>query len=333
MDVFKLAFETIVVGLLAFVWLGAATYLFSPDFLADLLSRRIPVYAKDNQTLLTVAVLTVAYCLGSAILPIASQLLNDEHWPLPENAIRCQVFTQQQRLLKGIAFTAVPRGFPEGDFSPAHCSYWAPILEGGIGHGIWTFLRLWAPSPFLKADQSASDDEIKKAKILSLFQLQENKLLNDGTDKAEQLRQLHERIVVLRGAVFSGFVLSLIWLFAYFARVYGHPAHWIRTVFGTFMATCFAVFALLNGWQDLIKGQIFDIPVLEGLVAAIVIFGAILVVRGVKTQLFLKKRYLLSVIFFAALAYGGWMSSEIIYDQQVINSFAALQSGPEYQKH
>ena len=33
MDVFKLAFETIVAGLLAFVWLGVATYLLSPDFL------------------------------------------------------------------------------------------------------------------------------------------------------------------------------------------------------------------------------------------------------------------------------------------------------------
>src|SRR5438309_1502293 len=264
---------------------------------------------------------------------VCSSDLNDEHWPLPENAIRCQVFTQQQRLLNGIAYSAVPGRLPERDFNPVHCSYWARILEGGIGHGIWTFLRLWAPSPLLKADQSASDDEIKKAKILSLFQLQENKLLNDGTDKAEQLRQLHERIVVLRGAAFSGFVLSLIWLFAYFARVCGHPAHWIRTVCGTFLAACFAVFALLNGWQDLMKGNIFDIPVLEGLVAAIVIFGAILVVRGVKTHLFLKKRYLFAVIFFAALAYGGWMSSEILYDQQVISSFAAPKGDSETQKH
>src|SRR5260370_10963284 len=79
MDVFKLAFETIVVGLLAFVWLGVATYLFSPDFLIDLLSRRIPAYAKDNQTLLGVAVLTLSYFLCSAILPISPQLRNDRH--------------------------------------------------------------------------------------------------------------------------------------------------------------------------------------------------------------------------------------------------------------
>jgi hypothetical protein len=29
-------------------------------------------------------------------------------------------------------------------------------------------------------------------------------------------------------------------------------------------------------------------------------------------------------MFFLGLAYGGWMWSEVIYDQQVISSFAAL---------
>jgi hypothetical protein len=333
MDVFKLAFETMVVGLLAFVWLGVATYLFSPDFLSDLLSRRIPAFAKDNQTLLGVGALTVAYCLGSAILPIASQLLNDEHWPLPENAIRCQVFTQQEIQLQGIKYSAVPKHLSSEDLKPDHCSYWAPVFEDGIGHGLLIFLQRWAPSPFRKVDGSASSDEIKKERILSLFQLQESKLLNQGPDHGEQLKLLHERIVVLRGAVFSGFVLSLLCLFAYFAPVFGHPAHRFRTACGSLLAVCFAVFAFLNGLQDLYKQKIFDIPVLEGLMFAIVSFGAIVVARGVKTPLFLKKRYLFAVIFFALLAYGGWMSSEIIYDQQVISSFAVFQGSAETQKH
>jgi hypothetical protein len=326
MDVFKLAFETIVVGLLAFLWLGVATYLLSSDFLTDLLSRRLPAFARDNQTFLSVGVLTVAYCLGSAILPIATQLLNDEHWPFPENAIRCQVFTQQQILLNAIDYTALPKHLSSNDLLHVRCSYWAPVAEDGVGHGIWNFLWLWAPSPFKKQEHSATGNAVKKDIILSLFQLQESRLLNQATDTAELLRQLHERIVVLRGTVFSGFLLSLICLFAYFAPAYGHPAHRIRTVCGTLLAICFAIPALLNGWQDLLKGNIFDIPVLEGLVVSIITFGAILVVRGVKTQLFLKKRYLFTVIFFTAFAYAGWLSSEILYDQQVISSFATLKS-------
>src|SRR6202007_910470 len=134
--------------------------------------------AKDNQTLLSIAVLTVAYCLGSAILPISSQLVNDEHWPLSETAIRCQVFTQQQKLLQQIDYTVVPKHLSPLDLQPVHCSYWAPMLEVGIGHGIWTFLRLWAPSFAATKDPSAKDDEAKQGRILSLFQLQENKLLN-----------------------------------------------------------------------------------------------------------------------------------------------------------
>jgi hypothetical protein len=333
MDVFKLAFETIVVGLLAFLWLGVATYLLSPDFLTDFLSRRLPAFAKDNATLLSVALLTLAYCLGSAILPIANQLVNDEHWPLSESAVRCQVFTQQQRLLERIKFTALPNNPPASDFAPVHCSYWAPVFERRIRDGIFIFLKLWAPPLLIKQDHSALDDETKKGRLLSLFQLQESKLLNQGSDTAVLLRQLHERIVVLRGAVFSGFVLSLTCLFAYFARVYGQPAHWIKTICGALLGICFAVFAFLNGCQDLMNKNIFDIPVLEGLVAAITIFGAALIIRGVKTQLFMKKRYLFAIIFFALLAYGGWMSSEIIYDQQVIGSLAVPQGGPETQQH
>jgi hypothetical protein len=322
MDVFKLAFETIVVGLLAFVWLGVATYPLSPDFLTDLLSRRLPVFAKDNSTLLSVALLTLAYCLGSAVLPIANQLVNDEHWPLSESAVRCQVFVQHQRLLQRIAYTALPKDIPSSDFAPVHCSYWAPVFEGRIGDRILTFLKLWAPSLLIKQDHSALDDETKKDRLLSLFQLQESRLLNQGSDTAVLLRQLHERIVVLRGAVFSGFALSLTWLFAYFARVYDRPAHWIKTICGALLAICFAAFAFLNGCQDLMNRNIFDIPVLEGLVAVITIFGAVLIIRGVKTQLFMKKRYLFVIIFFALLAYGGWISSEILYDQQVIGSMA-----------
>src|SRR5260370_18672202 len=159
------------------------------------------------------------------------------------------------------------------------------MFEDGIGHGIWTFVRLWAPSPFKKADHSASEDDGKKDKILSLFQLQESKLLNQGTDKAEQLRQLHERILVLRGAVFSGFVLSLICLFAYFAPAYGHPAHRIRAVFVTVRSIWFALFALLNGWQDLLNHVIFDIPGLEGLIATIFSISANLVFSVHKSHL------------------------------------------------
>ena len=75
MDVFKLTFETTIVGISAFLWIGIAIDLIAPDFLA----RAKSVLAEANQTLAAAVLLSCAYCLGSAILPISGQHVNDEH--------------------------------------------------------------------------------------------------------------------------------------------------------------------------------------------------------------------------------------------------------------
>src|SRR5260370_28319798 len=89
MDVFKLAFETTIVGLLAFLWLGMAVDLVYPRFFAEI----VPDARRDgkNDTLLGLGILSLAYCIASAILPISCQLVNADHWPVPEEAIRCRV--------------------------------------------------------------------------------------------------------------------------------------------------------------------------------------------------------------------------------------------------
>ncbi len=334
MDIFKLAFETTVVGLLAFLWIGLATYLLFPAFVTALVKERIPAYS--NQTLLGVAALTAAYCLGSAILPVANQLVNDEHWPLTESAIRCQVFTGQEQLLENIHYTALPKdkGLSLQNLRTIHCSYWAPVFAptqtSGLRHKlipiamrIPLFFRLWVgvEGETGKDDQTIAEkcekeqtptrecDEFKQKRILALFQIEESAVLNQISDKTERLRLLHERIVVLRGAVFSGFVMLFVCLC------------------GIVLALIFTVFALHNGYRDLENANIFDIPVLESLLAVITIFGVFLVCRGLETRQFQKKRYLLIALFFAGLAYGGWMWSEIIYDQGVMSSFAVLQGG------
>jgi hypothetical protein len=257
--------------------------------------------------------------------------------------------------LENIYFKALPK---DKDLSldklqPIHCSYWAPVFASArtaglgeqhiqIGKRIWKFLQLWVGvdqkpeeddrTAFARCEnapvQRADCDEFKRKRTLALFQVEESTALNQSLDRTERLRQLHERIVVLRGAVSSGFVLFLICLFAFFARESGQKAQWTRTVCGILLGLVFAAFALLNGYRDLTHGNIFDIPVLESLLAAITIFGVFLVWRGLETRQFQKKRYLLGAIFFAGLSYGGWMWSEIIYDQEVISSFAVLQGQP-----
>lgn len=368
MDIFKLVFETSVVGFLALLWILLATYLLFPAFVKDLWNKEIPDFdnktllavAASNQTLAGVAALTAAYVLGSAILPISNQLVNDEHWPLTENAIRCQVFTRQERLLENIYHSVLAKENQKLSLEilqPAHCSYWAPVFAAtqtsGLGDTliqiakrIPLFLRLWVGvdnkpdendrAAFARCESARAPegecDDFKQKRILALFALQESAAMNQVSDKTERLRQLHERIVVLRGAVFSGFVLFLICLFAFLARESGQKVNWIRSASGIVLGLVFAAFAVINGGRDLKRGNIFDIPVLESLLAVITIFGVFLVWRGSETRQFQRKRYLLLAIFFAGLSYGGWMWSEIIYDQEVINTFTFLQGAPAPQR-
>ena len=359
MDVFKLAFETTIVGLLTIGWLAVAAYLLFSDLQLTSVVEKLPDFLRNNPATLGVAALLLAYCLGSASLPLAKQLVNDEHWPLNENAIRCQVFTQQQEDLK-LAFDVAPpilpgqKAFSPEDLKPRHCSYWAPIFEKnaagpdkkiGMLKRVEWFARRWVgllPSAdessteipleeletICKKTESTECDEFKAGRILTIFQQEETAVLSQPSDTNEDLRQSRERIVVLRGAVFSLFVLFLICLPAYFARVNGGASTWIRPAFGILIGAVLTVFAIVNGLGDLARADIFDIPVLETLLVVITIFGVMLAFKRAKNRRFQSKRYVLITFFFTSLAYGGWLWSEILYDQQVINSFVALQHHP-----
>jgi hypothetical protein len=317
MDVFKLAFETTIVGVLSFLWIGIAIDLLLPS----LLSRMLAAVNEKNQTLLGVGALSLAYCLGSAILPISGQLVNDEHWPLPEDAIRCWVSLEQDKEMAQVSYTGLPKQYLSlGDLSDCRCTLWDRYLPADPKTG--------RRSLEFHHSRDRAEDLAKKQKILSIFQLHETQVLNQGLDKTERIRQLHERIVVLRGAVFHGYILLLIGLFGCIAPVHGQPYSRKRKMWGTLLALAFTVFALYNGMEDLLNPFIYDMPVLEALLGAVTIFGGILVFHGVENRSILSWKFLLVVLFFSALSYGGWMWSEIIYDQQVLNSSAVLELPP-----
>lgn len=133
---------------------------------------------------------------------------------------------------------------------------------------------------------------------------------------------------MLRRAVFSLSVIFLICLPDYFARVNGGASTWIRRAFGILIGADLRVFAFVNGLGDLAHADICDIPVLETLLVVITTFGVVLAFKRAKNKRFQSKRYVLITLFFTSLAYGGWLWSEILYDQQVINSFLVLQHHP-----
>jgi hypothetical protein len=335
MDVFKLAFETMIVGLLACTWLGIAIDLLFPNFFPWL----IRSIGGKSENLIGLALLSLAYCFGSAIMPIADQLLNDEHWPLPEYAIRCWVSMEENDRLKDIAEDTelLPNYKSTEDFEVCRCSYWDIFFtkvqeeKSQKARKVLDIPSTWEE---FKRRKDSVDDDINRDELLTLFLLYESKVLSQGADKTESFRQLRERIVVLRGAVISGTVLFLLCLFRAIARPETAKFQWkvmdkawIRTVFGTLLALAFTVFSARNAFEDLKHPDIFDIPILEVLLGLTSVFGGFWVLKGVPFRSFLNVRSVFLTGFVTVFAYGGWMWSEVIYDQQIITAFSVLQKG------
>jgi len=190
-----------------------------------------------------------------------------------------------------------------------------------------TFERRDAEHKAQDAKRERENDR-KLDNILTKFLLIETKILNQETEKTDRLKLLHERIVVLRGAVFSGVSLFLICLFGSIAPRNGNSFPWKRRLWGTLLAMALTLFSVVNGLEDLSHFQVSDIPALEGLLGVITLFGGFLVYYGVKERPYLGRRIVLVAGFFAALSYGGWMWSEVIYDQQLISSYAVMERNP-----
>jgi hypothetical protein len=328
MDAFKLTFETTIVGISAFLWLGIAIDLISPTFLP-----RIKSYLDGtNQSVVGAVLLATAYGLGSAILPISAQLVNDEHWPLPEDAIRCRVAEEEEGRLKLVNYSSLSNLLIAPNHGSACASsLWNRIRGGGKTNPNGT------PTATLARNEAVSEEQLFEAHaqqktILAKFEVLENRALGQGTNREELFRQLRERMIVLRGAVFSGFILFLICLFGCIAPERDQPINRWRAFLGIMLASSLTIFVIHNGLRDLQNPSIFDIPILEGVLGAISVFGGFLAVRGVRRRSFLGVQFLLVIAVGAAFSYGGWIWSEVLYDQQVIASSAVSLARPEAAK-
>src|SRR5438046_1679387 len=183
MDVFKLAFETMIVGILSFAWLAIAVDLLFPESFAHVVQ---PLWDK-NQTLIGAVFLSSAYCLGSAMMPISGQLLNDEHWPLPEYAIRCWVSMEENDRLKHISEDTelLPNYKSTEDFEVCRCSYWDIFFKQAQDKKSQKVQKVLDIPPTweeFKRRRDSVDDDINRAELLTLF------LVYETTVRSEERR-------------------------------------------------------------------------------------------------------------------------------------------------
>ena len=179
MDAFKFAFETTIVGLLTLPWLAMLVLLFLPGAGQSMKTSSAPFAKLLEPAALGVTIVTLAYFMGSAVTPVATQLLDDPDMPM----------------LKIRQIRASALGWWLTDSSS--------LIPGSL-----LFVKMCQPfgsdicnkeKQNLRSLMDACDVQCTQA-ANGQFLFQEQTILRDGTDKTERLSRLHEQVIVLRGA-------------------------------------------------------------------------------------------------------------------------------------
>ena len=316
MDVFKLAFETTIVGLLALPWLALLLRIFVPEL--DLSNAKGGmslsfVSEKLEATTLTILVVAAVYFLGSAISPLSTQLLDDQDIPFFKiRAIRASAYQRYSDDLSKLG--------------PSSNAAYGPLYNA---------LAELTSKCKSKNDPSASPAVRKAAtkdcwkRVDNVFLLQEQTVFKQGSDKTERVSRLFERAVVLRGAVFNGFAFVVLCCFSYLARASNEPfrTSWENSEMKVRTLMLIAVFVpllcmgLYWGLQDYHLHDASDPPIMECGLITLGGVGICTFVKGVVKRPHLGM--LLIGFILTLLAYGSWAWTEFLYAKNVIGAFYA----------
>jgi hypothetical protein len=227
-----IAFDTIIVGALALPWVYLIVHLFffkSEGWLQDFLD-----WVQDNnlQAIAAVLLFAVTYTLGSSIERVAQDFFNDDDLRIPyvffmtwtENRIIASVYCEtdnrllqpesaksaaladELQKLEGQSICCKPQATcansPLDQTQPCPCEF---ILKGFAGHASG-------------AEHGKKEDELKGT-TWDIFGIEENGLLLKGDDDTLRLRQMHDQIVVLRGATFNGLIAFSLCLFSWCVKI------------------------------------------------------------------------------------------------------------------
>lgn len=306
MDAFKFAFETTIVGLLALPWLALMISILLPPFQVKKLEDDKLLSKILEPAALSILVLALAYFLGSAVSPVATQLLDDPDMPTTKiRQIRADLY---------LGFLDWFKADPSLNTSST------PISLAAVD------LLKCLPPPVEGAARRSPHKCWESSE--NLFLLQESAVLKAGTDKTERISRLHEQVIVLRGAVFNGFVFVVLCCFACFSRQRGEPIRvmWSNPIMllGTLLTIALAgvliSVAAFLGTLDLSKHDITDPPIMESVLLFLGAIGFFTLLQGVAKRPYIPVALVFGLII-TALAYGAWAWTEVLYDTNVIGAF------------
>lgn len=320
LDALKFAFEILIVGTLALPWLAVLHRMCSKttSFSFQNYLSTIPRGARD--TLSIAVIIAFGYFLGSSVSRFSRDFFNDELWqPFPtENLIRDGVYYDE--------FCTVHRNVYKGWDEAAHlqspknfCALLdqdkKPIDDGpDVYH---SFAELIQP-------RNQFDERVQE-----VFHLQEGELLLEGTDKVDRLKQYFDQITVLRGAAFNGCILFALCAIGFFGTLWDSIAHrWLRFVALLPPAALlfYALGSLIDHSSHSSTTNFYSDPPLAELVMLLLAgLGLYFVPKGEqKDKAFYARSTILAAVI-AAVSFGGWWWTEVMYDDQVIHSEPELK--------
>jgi hypothetical protein len=293
MDAFKLAFETVLVGALAFPWLALMMVLLNRNLASSvrLVARIVPKPCVPAAV--GVVAFSFAYVLGSAISPVAQQFLNDmDSIGLPT----------QDRIQARIVGTAVRAA-------------------------------TWNVEPASLGRNREGGDKLLLATGIIFRRQESTVLLTNGdaSERLNRLHERLTVLSGATFSGFALLVLCVFascsgWR----SRVQAVEAQsrWRRrTRRWAAFAPCTAIglWGVLNFARDWHKHSVDDPPILEAVLLVLGGFG--LWVTAHRTPVIPSLRgKILFVAFLTLLCFGGYISTEPTYVHDVIDSYAAMKS-------
>ena len=272
MGALTIAFDTTIVGVLALPWVLIVIHLFffeGENRLGDFLK-----WLNDLEQPAVVGVLlfTMTYTLGSAVSRTARDFFNDDDLRVQLGWHLFRVGVTEDRIVASVYCDLKDNNL-----------LFAETENRVIAEKLTTFKKLASPDgcqrtlrwsevhKYVKAD----DDLIEAAR--DLFSLQEDALMEKGGDYSVRLRQLHDQIMVLRGAAFNGFIGFSLCVFAWGSTLRrDKPRSWLRLALAPMPAVFFAV-ALIATVNHFGERAPSDPPYMEFTLLLLALVGAWLV--------------------------------------------------------
>ena len=366
MGALTIAFDTTIVGALALPWVLLVVHLFFLHGERSIVVLLRWVRKLNQPAVAGVLLFAATYSLGSAISRIAQDFFNDDdlHVQFPTDPpLLLRVGVNEERILTSVYCQNTDLLQVARD---SHVSTESQVATGAadneddpLTREIRAFKNRTSPHDFLCRQTlswavhykfDAADNWLYKT-ATNIFGLQENALMEKGADYTVRLRQLHDQVMVLRGAAFNGVVGFSLCLFAWGAKVRReNPRSRLRWVLalspGVYLAL--TILALLHHFFE--RG-VAEPPYMEFTLLLLGLSGGWLVWKrpegqaadrihlevhpaetkeaaaGRKAEVKYSwqkepwRRYVVLSGILTAAAIFGWWSTEVFYAEQVIYSY------------